>query len=90
MGIQESRKDDFPGAVHLLRSEIVSHAHNEPLRHGDVSGAELIGEHVDVDGVFQHQVRRLPSGGGLNDAAFFHQLPVNLARIALRHGITPS
>ena len=55
-----------------------------------VGGAELVGEHVDVGGAFQYQVRFLPAGGCVDDAALFQQLPVDLARVTLRHRTTPS
>ena len=90
VGVQEAGEHNLPGHVILRRAGVFPHAHDQALRHGDVGGAEPVGEYVDVDGVFQHQICRLPSGGGLDDAALFHEFPVDLARVALRHGITPS
>ncbi len=89
MGIQEAGEDDLSGAVHLRRAGVLSHANDESLRHGDVGGTELVGEYVDIGGVFQHQVRSFPSGGSFDDAALFQQFPVDLTRVTLRHGITP-
>ena len=90
VGVQKTGEDDAAGAVHLHSAGVAAHAHDEPLRHGDVGGAELVGEHIDVGGIFQDQVRRLPPGGRVDDAALFQQLPVDLARVALRHKIPPS
>ena len=90
VGVQEAGEDDLAGAVLLHGAGVLAHAHNQPLCHGDVGVAELVGEDVDIGGVLQHQVRRLPPGGGVDDAALFQQLPVDLASVALRHRTTPS
>jgi hypothetical protein len=90
VGVQESRQNDLAGAVHLHLAAVLAHAHDEPFRHGDVGGAQLVGEHIDVSGVFQHQIRFLPPGGRVDDPTLFQQLPVDLARVTLRHRTTPS
>ena len=90
VGVQEAGEDDLAGAVLLHGAGVLAHAHDQPLCHGDVGVAELVGEDVDIGGVLQHQVRRLPPGGGVDDAALFQQLPVDLASVALRHRTTPS
>ena len=90
VGVQKARQHDPAGAVLLHLAAVLAHAHDEPFRHGDVGGAELVGEHVDVGGVFQYQIRFLPAGGCVDDAALFQQLPVDLARVTLRHRTTPS
>ena len=89
VGIQKAGQDDFTRAVLLYRAGVLAHAHDQPLCHGDVRMTELVGEDVDIGGVLQHQVRRLPPGGGVDDAALFQQLPVDLASVALRHRTTP-
>ncbi len=43
---------------------------------------ELVGEDVDVGGVFQHQIRWFPSSGCFQNAALFQQLPVDLASVS--------
>ena len=85
VGIQETGENDLAGAVHLRPALIASHAHD-----GNVHGGQFIGEHVDKGGVFQHQIRRLPSGGGRDDPLLFQQLSVDLSSIAFRHSTTPS
>ena len=42
MGIQKTGKDDLSGHIHFLGSAVLAHAYDQPLRHGDVGGAELI------------------------------------------------
>jgi hypothetical protein len=83
VGVDEAGEDDLSGHVVLLMAAVLPHAHDEPLRHGDVSMAELTGEDVDVGGVFQYQVRFFPSGGHLHDPQLFAQLAVDPAGIAL-------
>ena len=90
VGIQKTGKNDLAGAVHLRPALIASHAHDQTFRHGNVHGGQFIGEHVDKGGVFQHQIRRLPSGGGRDDPLLFQQLSVDLSSIAFRHSTTPS
>ena len=90
VGVQKAGEDDFAGAVHFLPAMVAAHAHDEALCHGDVHVGQLIGEHIDEGGVFQHQVRRLPPGGGRDDPLLFQQLPVDLSCIAFRHSTTPS
>ena len=90
VGIQETGENDLAGAVHLRPALIASHAHDQTFRHSNVHGGQFIGEHVDKGGVFQHQIRRLPPGGGRDDPLLFQQLSVDLSSIAFRHSTTPS
>lgn len=79
MGIQKTGKDDLSGHIHFLGSAVLAHAYDQPLRHGDVGGAKLVGEHIHVRGIFQNQIRRFPTGGRVDDAPLFQQLPVDPA-----------
>ena len=83
MGVDEAGEDDFAGHIHLGCAAVGPHPHNEALRHGDVPPAQLVGEHIDVDGVFQHQIGLLTAGGHLHDPQFLAQLAVDAAGVAL-------
>ena len=85
VGVQEAGQDDAPRHVRLRFAVVLSHAHDQALGHGDVVGAQLAGEHVDVGGVLQHQVRRLPARRRGDDAALLDEFPVDLSRVALSH-----
>ena len=85
VGVQEAGENDFSGAVLFHRAGVGAHAHDEALRHGDIRRAELVGKHIDVGGVFQHQVRRFPARRRVDDAALFQQLAVDFAGVAFRH-----
>ena len=89
VGIQKTGEDDFAGAVHFLPAVVAAHADNETLCHGDVHVGQLVGKHIDKGGVLQHQIRRLPPGGGSDDPLLFQQLSVDLSCIAFRHSTTP-
>ena len=52
MCVQEAGQHDLAGDIHFHLAVIFAHAHDEPLRHGDVALAELIGENVDIGGIF--------------------------------------
>lgn len=56
---------------------------DQPLGHGDVALAELVGKDVEIAGVFQHQIRRLAPGGYVHDVLLFDQLPVDFTCVAL-------
>ena len=86
MRIQEAGQHDLAGDIHLHLAVILAHAHDEPLRHGDVALAELVGENVNIGGVFQHQVGRDAAGGHVDDMELFVELAVDLAGIAFFHG----
>ncbi|MPN14513.1 hypothetical protein SDC9_161840 [bioreactor metagenome] len=83
MSVQKAGQDDFAGHVRLDFALVAAHAHNQPFGHGDVRLTQLVGKHVDVGCVFQHQVRLFAARRGLNDAPFLQQLSVDFARIAL-------
>ena len=85
VGVQKTGQDDLAGHVYFLGAAVLPHAYNQTLRHSDVGGAQFIGEHIHIGGIFQNQVRRLPAGGRVDDAPLFQQLPVDLSSIALRH-----
>ena len=88
MGVDEAGEDNFPGHIHLCLPAVGAHADNQPLRHGDVPLAELVGKHVDIGGVLQNQVGLLPAGGHLHNPQLFVQLAVDPAGIALSsHGV---
>ena len=92
VGVDKSGQDDLPGQVILHLAAVGTHPYDEPLRHGDIPLADLVGKHVDIGGVFKHQVRLLPSGGHVHDPQLFVDLPGDLPGVALLmivHG-TPS
>ena len=89
MGVQKAGEDDFPGSVHLCFAVIAAHADNEPLCHGNVHGGNFVGKDVDKGGVFQHQLRRLPSGGSGNDSLLFQQPAVDFPGVAFRLETAP-
>ena len=82
VGVHKARQHDLAADIYLLRAVIFAHAYDESLRHGDVAVTQLVGEHVDVGGVFQYQIRRLPSGGHGDDPQLLVELTVDLAGIA--------
>ena len=82
VGIDETRQNDFTVHVVGQAALIGTHAHNQPLGHGNVGGTQLIGKHVDIGGVLQNQVGRFQSGGYADDPLLFPQLAVDLAGIA--------
>ena len=61
VGLDEPRQHQLAGHVHLHLAVVFAHTYNEALCHGDVPVTQLIGEYVDVSGVFQHQIRRSPA-----------------------------
>ncbi len=83
VGVDKTREDDLSCHVKLQPAAVLPHADDKPLRHGDVSMAQLAGEDVDIGRVFQYQVRFFPSGGHLYDPQLFAQLTVDSAGIAL-------
>ena len=82
VGVHKARQHDLAADIYLLRAVIFAHAYDESLRHGDVAVTQLVGEHVDVGGVFQYQIRRLPSSGHGDDPQLLVELTVDLAGIA--------
>ena len=89
VGVQKAGEDNFAGAVHFLPAVVAAHADNEALCHGNVHVGQLVGEHINKCGVLQHQIRRLPPGGGSDDPLLFQHLSVDLSCIAFRHSTTP-
>ena len=85
VGVHEAGQHDLAADIHLLDAVVCAHAHDKPLRHGDIPVAQLVGEYVDVGGVFQHQICRLPPGSHGDDPQFFVELTVDLSGIALFH-----
>ena len=86
VGVQKTGQNDLAAAVRLFRAAVFAHTDDQPLRHRNVSMADLVGEHVDVGRVFQNQVRWLTSRCGVDDAPLFQKLTVDLAGITLCHG----
>ena len=82
VGVHEAGQHDLAADIHLLDAVVCAHAHDKPLRHGDIPVAQLVGEYVDVGGVFQHQICRLPPGSHGDDPQFFVELTVDLSGIA--------
>ena len=83
VAVHKARQDDFAGHVVFHLAGIVAHAHDQPLGHGDIAPAELVGKDVEIAGVFQHQIRRLASGGHVHNMLLFNQLPVDFTCVAL-------
>ena len=90
VGVNEPGQDNPAGHVHLRLPAVLAHAHDQPLRHGDVAVTDLVAEHVDVGGVFQHQIRLLPACRHLHNPQFLVQLAVDSAGIALSSHVIPS
>ena len=82
VGIDKAGKDQPAGHIVLRLPAVLTHAHDQPLRHGNIPMTELAGEHIDVDGVFQHQIGLLPARGHLDDPQLLAQLAVNPASVA--------
>ena len=88
--VDEAGEHDLPRHVDLHMPVVGAHADDQPLRHGDVPMAELVGKHVDIRRVLQHQIRGRAPGGHVDDVDFLVELAVNLAGITLnRHRDTP-
>ena len=85
MGINEARQHDLAGDVGLHPAAILSHAHNEPLCHGNIPAAQLVGKHIDIGGVFQHQVRRDPARRHIDDMELLVELAVDLPCVTFLH-----
>ena len=83
VGVHKARQHDLAGNVHLHVAMVLAHAHDQALGHGDVRLTQLIGKHVDVGGVFQHQIGRAAARRHLDDVQLLVQLAVDLAGIAL-------
>ena len=66
--VDEARADDLAGHVIFDLALVAAKAHDQAVRHGDVARQQLVGEHVDIRRVFQHQIGLLPAGGGLDHA----------------------
>ena len=85
VGVDEARQNDLAAYVRLHLAVVFAHAHNEPLGHGDVPAAQLVGEHVDVCSVFQHQVRRDPARRHVDDMELLVELAVDFPCVAFLH-----
>lgn len=55
--VDEAGEHDLPRHVDLHMPVVGAHADDQPLRHGDIPMAELVGKHVDIRRVLQHQIR---------------------------------
>ena len=64
--VDEAGADDLAGHVIFDLALVAAKAHDQAVRHGDVARQQLVGEHVDIRRVFQHQIGLLPAGGGLD------------------------
>ena len=83
VGVHKAGEDDLTAHIYLCIAAVFTHAYDQPLGHGDVAVTQLIGEYIDIGGVFQHQVGLFTAGGHGDDPQLFRQLPVDLAGIAL-------
>ena len=85
MGVDEARQHNLAAYVRLHLAVVFAHAHNEPLGHGDVPAAQLVGEHVDVGSVFQHQVCRDTARRHVDDMELLVELAVDFPCVAFLH-----
>ena len=81
VGVHKAGEDDLTAHIYLCIAAVFTHAHDQALGHGDVAVTQLIGEYIDIGGVFQHQVRWFPSSGGFQNAALFQQLAHDIAEV---------
>lgn len=89
--VQKARQNDLTGYIHLHLPVVFAHAHDEPLGHGDIALAQLVGEDVDIGGVLQYQIGGYAAGGHIDHMELLVELPVDLAGIAFlsRHKNDP-
>ena len=90
MSIDKAGQYDLAGHIYFLLAGVGTHTHDQPLRHGNVTVTDLVAEHIDIGGIFQHQISLLPSGGHLHDPQLFVELSVDFAGIALSCHAEPS
>ena len=86
MGIQKAGQHELAADVYLHMTVVLAHAYDKPLGNGDVAVTQLIGEDIDIGGVFQHQIGGDTAGGHVDDMELFVELAVDLAGIAFFHG----
>ena len=86
MGIQKAGQHELAADIYLHMAVVLAHAYDKPLGNGDVAVPQLIGEDIDIGGVFQHQIGGDTAGGHVDDMEFFVELAVDLAGIAFFHG----
>ena len=72
--VDKAGGDHLAGDVHLLDAAVIAHAHHQAAHHGDIALAQLVGEHVDIGGVLQHQVSLLLTHGHPNHPLLFADL----------------
>ena len=81
--VHKAGQYDLTGDVHLHITAVFAHAHDQALSHGDIRLTQLVGKHVHIGGVFQHQIRVFPARCHLDHMKLLIQLAVDLAGIAL-------
>ena len=86
MGIQKAGQHELAADIYLHMAVVLAHAYDKPLGNGDVAVPQLIGEDIDIGGVFQHQIGGDTAGGHVDDMELFVELAVDLAGIAFFHG----
>ena len=82
VGVHKAGQYDLTGNVHLHIAAVFAHAHDQALSHGDIRLTQLVGKHVHIGGVFQHQIRVFPARRHLDHMKLLIQLAVDLAGIA--------
>ena len=88
--VDEARADDLARHIVFDFALIAAETHDQAVGHGDIARQQLVGEHVDIRRVLQHQIRGRAPGGHVDDVDFLVELAVNLAGITLnRHRDTP-
>ena len=90
VGVHKSGQYDFAGYVHLHIAAVFAHAHDQPLSHGDIRLTQLVGKHVHIGGVLQHQIRLPPPRCHFDHVKLLIQLAVDLTGITLLdcHNVT--
>ena len=83
VGVHKAGQYDLTGDVHLHIAAVFAHAHDQALSHGDIRLTQLVGKHVHIGGVFQHQIRLSPARCHFDHVKLLIQLAVDLAGITL-------
>ena len=83
--VDQTRAHEFAAHVHLAHALVFAHAGNQPVGHGDVAHAEFRGKHVQIRGVFQHQIGLHPLRGDVHQLLLLRKLSRDLLLRTLTH-----
>ena len=78
-----TRCGDVP--VYTADRELLAQLTGFALTHGNIPAAQLVGKHIDIGGVFQHQVRRDPARRHIDDMELLVELAVDLPCVTFLH-----